>query len=230
MGPAEYRAILAGIGLILDSLPAISAASKGWTEEERRVARDETAARQSLDAAIAAAREAGQREWVWRALESRGEIAEAAGQSISARRDREDALAVLEEIGARLPRDLREVYWNDERRCALRDSVKTQLGHASTEHLPSFPASSSTMSQPETQLSPSSHSITEMGRTPLEQRLARLLEINAELAGDSSGDERLPQSDPTRDHLNAEKVGESIESESEEDLAVHAEARLDIRA
>ncbi len=44
MGPAEYRAILAGIGLILDSLPAISAASKGWTEEERQVARDETAA------------------------------------------------------------------------------------------------------------------------------------------------------------------------------------------
>ena len=144
---------------------------------------DEVAARSHLDAALEAAREAGQREWVWRALESRGDIAEAAGQSISARRDREDALAVLEEIGARLPRDLREVYWNDERRRALRDSVKTQLGQASTQH---YPGTSSPPDSPSTdaQLSSSSQSITEMGRTPLEQRLARLLEINADLAGE----------------------------------------------
>ncbi len=145
------------------------------------LAGDETRARHDLDAALEAARGAGQREWVWRALESRGDIADAAGQSVAARRDREEALAVLEEIGARLPRDLREVYWNDERRRALRDSVKTQLGHASTEH---FSGLASRSAMPDTQLSPSSHSITEMGRTPLELRLARLLEINAELAGE----------------------------------------------
>jgi flagellar hook-length control protein FliK len=53
---------------------------------------------------------------------------------------------------------------------------------------------------------------------------------DAELAGDSSGDERLPQSDPTPDHFNAENGGEPVESESEEGFAVVAEARLDIRA
>ena len=55
-------------------------------------------------------KKATQRDWVFRALEARSEIEEASGQSVSARRDREEALAILEEIAADLPRDLREVY------------------------------------------------------------------------------------------------------------------------
>ena len=53
---------------------------------------------------------------------------------------------------------------------------------------------------------------------------------DAELAGDSGGGERLPQSDPAPDRSDAKNVGIPLESESEEDLAVVAEARLDIRA
>jgi tetratricopeptide (TPR) repeat protein len=74
---------------------------------------DELDAREKLDASLQAARSVQQREWLWRALEARAELEERGGQPLLARRDREEALAVLEEIGARLPRDLREVYWND---------------------------------------------------------------------------------------------------------------------
>lgn len=138
------------------------------------LARDESAARQAIEEALAKARALGQREWVWRALEARAELEQASGQPMCARRDREEALAILEAIGARLPRDLREVYWNDPRRRQLRESVHDVLGMAVTEH-------SATAS-----LAPPAHasSISSLTSTPLEQRLARLLEINSELAGE----------------------------------------------
>jgi transcriptional regulator with GAF, ATPase, and Fis domain/tetratricopeptide (TPR) repeat protein len=149
---------------------------------------DAETARTRVEGALNAAREARQREWVWRGLEARAEFAQADGQSIAARRDREEALAVLEEIGARLPRDLREVYWNDPRRRALRKSVQEQIGHANTESLPvrspgrwDLPMVTLESPAPATQ---NSQSLSELSRTPLEQRLARILEINAELAGE----------------------------------------------
>ena len=73
-------------------------------------------ARARPEDALGAARETRQKEWVWSALEARAELEDAGGQPLLARRDREEALATLEGIGARLPRDLREVYWNDPRR------------------------------------------------------------------------------------------------------------------
>ena len=94
---------------------------------------DEEEARNRIDQALDAARDAGQKEWVWRALELRAGLKQAAGQSVAARRDREEALSVLEEIGARLPKDLREVYWNDPRRRQLRAAVESELGRAETE-------------------------------------------------------------------------------------------------
>ena len=117
-----------------DRAPALAPARSGarWTIWRGT----KSAARDRLEQALAAAREAGQREWIWRALEARAELEEAGGQPLLARRDREEALAVLEEIGARLPRDLREVYWNDPRRRALRASVQVTLGSAATEYLP----------------------------------------------------------------------------------------------
>jgi tetratricopeptide (TPR) repeat protein len=99
------------------------------------LAGDDVGARRGFDAAIAAAREAGQKEWVWRALEARASLEEEGGQPLLARRDREEALAVLVEIGARLPRVLRAVYWNDPRRRQLRAAVPTALGTASSELL-----------------------------------------------------------------------------------------------
>ncbi|HVW29194.1 MAG TPA: sigma 54-interacting transcriptional regulator [Polyangiaceae bacterium] len=139
---------------------------------------DEKGARRELELSLAAARESNKKDWIWPALEARSEIEEQAGQPVSARRDREEALAVLEEIAARLPRDLREVFWNDPRRKKLRGMHAQTLATATTEHaedlLPlRFDVRSGTSS-----------SIASMTSTPLERRLARILEINAELLGE----------------------------------------------
>jgi transcriptional regulator with GAF, ATPase, and Fis domain len=147
----------------------LAKASVAWA------ANDEAAARRELDRALVAAREAGQREWVWHTLEARSEIEEYSGQPVSARRDREEALATLEDIAARLPRDLREVFWNDPRRRKLRSAVAQTLGAARTEFADAILAS-----REEVSILPSTP-ITSMTSTPLERRLARILEINAEL-------------------------------------------------
>src|SRR6185503_4695898 len=117
---------------------------------------DELAARASLDEALEAARASGQKDWVWRALEARAQLEIEAGQPLKARRDREAALAVLEEIAARLPRDLREVYWNDPRRQAVRAACMLDFASSPT---------------------------TFFG-VPGEDRLARVLEINRAIAGE----------------------------------------------
>ncbi|HET9929877.1 MAG TPA: protein kinase, partial [Polyangiaceae bacterium] len=143
---------------------------------------DEAEARARLDEALVAAREASQREWLWRALAARAELEETGGQPLLAKRDREEAVAVLEEIGARLPRDLREVYWNDARRNQLRTLVANTLASAATEFsafssgaLPER-AGNNTLSR--------TTNLSQLSTTPLERRLARLLEVNAELAAE----------------------------------------------
>ncbi|MCK6586263.1 MAG: protein kinase, partial [Polyangiaceae bacterium] len=117
---------------------------------------EELEARNALGEALEAARASGQRDLVWRALEARAELSREAGQALKARRDREEALLVLEEIASRLPRDLREVYWNDPRRKAVRASGLLDL-----------------MSGP-----------TVTFGIPSEDRLARVLEINRAIAGE----------------------------------------------
>ncbi|HWZ93303.1 MAG TPA: sigma 54-interacting transcriptional regulator, partial [Polyangiaceae bacterium] len=148
---------------------------------------DELGARANLDAALQAARVTAQKDWVWRTLEARAELEEAGGQPLLARRDREEALAVLEEIGARLPRDLREVYWNDARRRSLRASVPAAIGVAATEFLP-FNALRGAQALPPragpTLMATSVTSISQLSSTPLEQRLARILEVNSRLVGE----------------------------------------------
>jgi len=117
---------------------------------------DESAARAAFDEALTTARAAGQKDWIWRALEGRAQLSVEAGQNLLARRDREDALAILEEIATRLPRDLREVFWNDPRRQAVRASCLLEFA---------------------------SSPITFFG-VPGEDRLARVLEINRAIAGE----------------------------------------------
>ncbi|MFO7181820.1 MAG: sigma-54-dependent Fis family transcriptional regulator, partial [Pseudomonadota bacterium] len=119
-------------------------------------------------------------------FEARAELAEAGGQPLLARRDREEALAVLEEIGARLPRDLREVYWNDARRAQLRAGVTGALGTAPTEFLPLAPGrvTSGTSRIGTTLVGRTTTLGTQTTTTPFERRLARILEVNSELAGE----------------------------------------------
>jgi transcriptional regulator with GAF, ATPase, and Fis domain/tetratricopeptide (TPR) repeat protein len=120
--------------------------------------RDEAKARAAFDEALAAATSADQKDWMFRALEARAQLETDAGQSLRARRDREAALSILEEIAARLPRDLREVYWNEPRRRALRAFALVEPTGA-----PPPPPQ----------------------RSPGEERLARILEINRAIAGES---------------------------------------------
>ncbi len=145
------------------------------TARVARVAGDEGEVRRALEEGLKAAREAQQKDWVWRLLSARAELEEESGQPVMARRDRTEAVAVLEEIATRLPRDLREVFWNDPRRRELRARVDSHLGTASTHHAayPTFSTESVSRSAISTMLS-----------TPLEQRLARLLEINRDILGE----------------------------------------------
>lgn len=140
---------------------------------------DDAGADAQCELAAKAAEAVGQREWLWRSLEVQAEVLERTGRAQRARRARQRALEVVEEIGASLPRDLREVYWNDPRRRALRQSAAEPdrvlreaqraavLPFLQTAHAGAGVAAVSRLTQ-----------------TPLEQRLARILAVNHELAGE----------------------------------------------
>ncbi|WP_437689896.1 sigma 54-interacting transcriptional regulator [Sorangium sp. So ce176] len=124
------------------------------------LARDERQARAAYDEALEAARAAGQRDWIWRALEARAQLEAERGHLIRARHDREEALITLEEIASKLPRDLREVFWNDGRRKEIRAAAMLELMSGRTVPF------------------------TQSAAPPGEDRLARVLEINRAIAGE----------------------------------------------
>ena len=141
-----------------------------------RVAKQDAEARAQLEQALAEARATEQPEWVWRTLEVRAELEVADGQVLMAQRDREAAVLVLEEIAARLPQDLREVYWNDERRKRLRAALPRDRHRERDAAL--------AMTVRSTNGGYAIAGLSETTRTPLERRLARILEINSELLAD----------------------------------------------
>jgi transcriptional regulator with GAF, ATPase, and Fis domain len=134
---------------------------------------DEDGARRALDAAIDLARKAGRREHAWQALDARARLSAGQGGVATARRDTEAALAMLEETAAKLPRDLREVFWDDPRRRSLRQA------HTTTVAVPSITG-------PATPARSSSGGTTSIFSGPrlAEDRLARILEITRELASE----------------------------------------------
>ncbi len=145
---------------------------------------DEDAARRCLDAAIDLARTGGRREWAWQALDARARLAATQGSVATARRDTEAALAMLEETAAKLPRDLREVFWDDPRRRALRQA------HTATVVAPGLlpalapvlvPGAASAALRRSQGATPGTTSLF-TGPRPDEDRLSRVLEITRELA------------------------------------------------
>jgi serine/threonine-protein kinase PknK len=143
-----------------------------------RLAGDDVQARSHLERALSEAKDTKQPEWVWRTLDARADLEAADGQFLTAQRDREAALLVLEEIASRLPQDLREVYWNDEKRKRLRAALPAQRPPQPDRD----PAFAQTVRS-----SATGHGrapLSETTRTPLERRLARILEINGELLAD----------------------------------------------
>jgi serine/threonine-protein kinase PknK len=155
---------------------------------------DDNLAREALDEAHKRAVELGQREWAWRALDARARLASSQGATALARRDTDAALAMLEETASKLPRDLREVFWNDPRRRSLR-----QAHTATMPALSSTPWSSSRMPfvngpqaqggalteqhMPTITNRTSRSGISSMGAPlPSDDRLARIFEITRDLA------------------------------------------------
>jgi len=116
----------------------------------------------------------GHKEWAWRALALESELLEAAGKRTRASRARADAVEVLEEIGARLPPDLREVYWSEPRRRSLRVGA-AEAGNAHRVAVPP---------QRELAVGTGTEAVSRLTQTPLERRLARILAINSDLAGE----------------------------------------------
>jgi len=141
---------------------------------------DENTARVALEDAPERAMNAGHREWAWRALDARARLAASQGSSALARRDTDAALAMLEEMAVKLPRDLREVFWNDPRRRALREGHAPRAITSRGWPLQSLP-------QRITQTA-----ITSVGGPlPAEDRLARIFEITRELAREHDLDRLL---------------------------------------
>ncbi|MBI4704217.1 MAG: sigma 54-interacting transcriptional regulator [Deltaproteobacteria bacterium] len=194
----------------------------------------------AFEEALAAARDSGQREWLWRALESRAALMEATGQQERAARDRARALAELEQIAAELPPDLREVYWNDPRRRALRGpgagamtlatppaaTVRRPAAGGLTVASPGLPAAGGARASLE---AAEGSGGVETAATQLfgpvpEDRLARVLEVNREIAGEHDLDRLLER---VTDHaialFRAERGFVLLRSRSGEDrLSIHA--------
>jgi len=141
---------------------------------------DETLAREALDEAYQRAMAGELKEWAWRALDLRARLASSQGSTALARRDTDAALAMLEETAAKLPRDLREVFWNDPRRRSLRQ--------AHTATMPALPSLSSQhaplRADPRSPTITTARSGTSSIGAPLpaEDRLARIFEITRDLA------------------------------------------------
>ncbi len=136
-----------------------------------RLAGDDDAAKRALDEAFELSQKAGRREWAWQALDARARLASSQGSVALARRDTEAALAMLEETASKLPRDLREVFWDDPRRRALRQA------HTATLPVASVPT-------PMARAAQVSGSTSIFTVRPAEDRLARILEITRELASE----------------------------------------------
>ena len=173
----DLNQLRARIEALRDQLGSTSAHRALFSLAEGRVALVagiEATARHAIEQAEADARASGHKEWLWRALEAHADLEQSAGGLLRARQHRESALALLETMASTLPRDLREVYWNDARRRQLRAAV-------SQVHLP----------DPTTNGAAAPFSVSEMTggistwlSSPIDQRLAKILEINAELASD----------------------------------------------
>ena len=137
-----------------------------------RLAGDDESAKRALDEAFELSQKAGRREWAWQALDARARLASSQGSVALARRDTESALAMLEETASKLPRDLREVFWDDPRRRALRQA------HTATHPVASLPSGIQRAA------AHASASTSIFGVRPADDRLARILEITRELASE----------------------------------------------
>ncbi len=141
---------------------------------------DEASALKELDEAARVAEAQGAREWRWQIHAARARLLAAQGSHARARRDAEEAAAILEEIAAKLPRDLREVFWDEPRRRALRQVREATVFTPRSLVPPSAVPGSGTLSAAALPVT-SGGGATQFVRLA-EDRLARILAINRDLA------------------------------------------------
>ncbi len=144
----------------------------------------EEGARRALDLAVERATKEGRREWAWQALDARARLSASQGGAATARRDAEAALATLEETAAKLPRDLREVFWNDPRRRGLREAHAATIAAPSVHGPPAARGPGAVLPLAGRSSGSSGGGNTSLFTGPrlAEDRLARILEITRELA------------------------------------------------
>ncbi|MGZ3417850.1 MAG: sigma 54-interacting transcriptional regulator [Polyangiales bacterium] len=180
---------------------------------------DDAGALVDLDSAAKAAEAQGAKEWRWQVHAARARVLAQQGSHARARRDADEAAAIVEEIASKLPRDLREVFWDEPRRRALRQV------HQATVHTPQsmMPPSSASPAFTATSggLPVASGGATQFVRLA-EDRLARILAINRDLACEFDLERLLSRvTDQAIDLLGADR-GFVLLSEDEEGLRARA--------
>jgi len=173
----------------------------------------EQAARSAIERAVLSARESGHKEWLWRALEAKADLEQSAGGLLRARQHREEALALLEEMAATLPRDLREVYWNDNRRRLLRAAAGQP---SAIDDSAKFGPMSPVLTRDTT------GTVSTWLSNPTDQRLGKILEINAELAGELNLERLTARIIEYAIHLSGAELGLVILREPEGQLRVQS--------
>ena len=169
-----YRALVgAGRPSWFDEHEALAAWVLGLLELN---AGHEPEAKAALDRAVEISERQRQRDVEWQARETRARYYEQQGAAGLARKDLDAALHLLEQTATALPRDLREVFWNDPRRRAVR--VRTQAGHGDTVSVLLGEGSLPRLTRARAD-SPSRHFAASLGA---DERLLRVLEITRELA------------------------------------------------
>ncbi|MSP24823.1 MAG: AAA family ATPase [Myxococcales bacterium] len=178
---------------------------------------DRSSARFAFDRAIAFADERGQRDGAFRALVGRAALHAEGGEQNLAATDNGRARHLMEQVAKLLPRDLREVYISDPRRRHLNGIVLPRDAFERRVSNVVVPPSATTHA-------PVSDAATQLAGVVRDEQLARLLEINRELAGEYDVERLLVR---IADHaialLSAERGFVLLRSKSgEARLSVHA--------
>ncbi len=178
---------------------------------------DEPGALVAFAAAITAAETA--KDWLWQVYAARARVLTTQGSHARARRDADQAAAILEEIAGKLPRDLREVFWDEPRRRALREVHEaTQLHRGTPGSMVPVPLAAHTLAPPGSTLTSSQPSAgsTQFVRLA-EDRLARILAVNRDLACEADLGRLLARvTDQAIDLLGADRGFVLLEGQTEE--------------
>ncbi len=212
-------------------LGARAAELAGWLSFARGLVRwvkgDETGALSELEKAATHAEAQGAKEWRWQIHAARARVLAAQGSHARARRDADEAAEILEDIASKLPRDLREVFWDEPRRRALRQ-VNQSTVHSMVPPAP-MSGQATALSPPSAGLAVSSGGATQFVRLA-EDRLARILGINRDLAGEVDLERLLARvTDQAIELLSADRGFVLLEGEENDPTSLTARAARDRR-